>query len=180
MNVAGGRRHLRRGGLIAYPTESCYGLGCLPTHVIAVRRLLRLKRRPATKGLIVIGASWHQLQPLLLPISGQIRRQLQAGWHHEAVSYLLPKSVRVSSWLCGTHAELAVRIPRHAGARALCRRLGTALVSTSANHAGKPALRTAAACRRVFGHRVWVVPGRIGTRRQPSQICRLSSGERLR
>jgi tRNA A37 threonylcarbamoyladenosine synthetase subunit TsaC/SUA5/YrdC len=48
--------HLRRGGLIAYPTESCYGLGCDPDNRTAVLRLLKLKRRPQRKGLILIAA----------------------------------------------------------------------------------------------------------------------------
>jgi len=55
--IASGRlkNHLKRGGLIAYPTESCYGLGCLPTHTKALKKLIRLKRRPQHKGMIVIG-----------------------------------------------------------------------------------------------------------------------------
>ncbi len=180
MNIARWRRHLQRGGVVAYPTESCYGLGCLPTHIPALRRLLRLKRRAPAKGLIVIGANWRQLHPLLKPISASLQRDLSLGWRREAISYLLPKSQRVSPWLCGDHADVAVRIPRHQGARQLCRQLGHALVSTSANHAGKPALRSAAACRRVFGHAIWIWPGRVGTRRVPSKICRPLSGERLR
>ncbi|MFC2417680.1 MAG: L-threonylcarbamoyladenylate synthase, partial [Eikenella corrodens] len=59
------RAHLRGGGLVAYPTESSYGLGCLPTHRRALHRLMQLKKRPQHKGLIVIGNLLKQLEPLL-------------------------------------------------------------------------------------------------------------------
>jgi len=64
--IASGRlkNHLRRGGLIAYPTESCYGLGCLPTHTKALKKLIRLKRRPQHKGMIVIGDTLDRLRTL--------------------------------------------------------------------------------------------------------------------
>ena len=61
--------HLGRGGLIAYPTESCYGLGCDPDNRIAVQRLLRIKQRPQRKGLILIAASYHQIARYLQPIT---------------------------------------------------------------------------------------------------------------
>ena len=57
--------HLKKGGLVAYPTESCYGLGCVPTLPKALNQLIHLKKRPQHKGMIVIGHSLEQLQPLL-------------------------------------------------------------------------------------------------------------------
>ena len=57
--------HLKRGGLVAYPTESCYGIGCLPGNTVALKQLVRLKKRPQNKGMIVIGSSLKQLMPLL-------------------------------------------------------------------------------------------------------------------
>ena len=59
------RRHIRRGGLIAYPTESCYGIGANPRHAHALRAILRLKKRPQHKGFITIGNNLAQLEPLL-------------------------------------------------------------------------------------------------------------------
>ncbi|MDD5180811.1 MAG: Sua5/YciO/YrdC/YwlC family protein, partial [Gallionellaceae bacterium] len=57
--------HLKHGGLIAYPTEYCYGLGCDPRNRRAVRRLLQLKSRPQHKGLILIAGKFAQLAPYL-------------------------------------------------------------------------------------------------------------------
>ncbi|MEO8331180.1 MAG: Sua5/YciO/YrdC/YwlC family protein [Gallionella sp.] len=62
--------HLKRGGLIAYPTESCYGLGCDPDKRAAVQRLLKLKQRPQCKGLILIASAYHQVARYLKPGSG--------------------------------------------------------------------------------------------------------------
>ena len=76
--IASGRlkNHLKRGGLIAYPTESSYGLGCLPTHTQALKKLIRLKRRPQHKGMIVIGDTLDRLRPLLHPLGETDRRLL--------------------------------------------------------------------------------------------------------
>ena len=61
------RAHLQCGGLVAYPTEGSYGLGCLPQQAMGLRRVIAVKKRPQYKGLIVIGAHWDQLAPLLQP-----------------------------------------------------------------------------------------------------------------
>ncbi len=61
--------HLKRGGLIAYPTESCYGLGCDPGNRPAVLRLLKLKQRPQRKGLILIASHYHQVARYLQPLT---------------------------------------------------------------------------------------------------------------
>ncbi len=67
------RAYLKRGGVVAYPTESCYGLGALPDNVRGLRTLLRLKKRPQHKGMIVIGANWSQLQPHLCRLPCDVR-----------------------------------------------------------------------------------------------------------
>ena len=67
------RAHLVRGGLVAYPTESCYGLGCDPRQPHALRRLIAAKGRSAAKGLLLIAASWAQLQPYVARLpAGQL------------------------------------------------------------------------------------------------------------
>lgn len=163
------RAHLARGGLIAYATESCFGLGCDPGNRRAVERLLRLKGRPRPKGLIVIGAEAAQFRRYLAPLPESLQVRLPEWWPGP-VTLLLPVSRACPPWLKGRHPKLAVRVTAHAGAARLCRRLGMALVSTSANRSGHKPLKTAAACRRAFGAQVRVLPGRIGVRKRPSTI----------
>lgn len=163
------RAHLGRGGLVAYATESCFGLGCDPRNRRAVERLLRLKGRPRRKGLILIGSGADQFRRYLAPMPEALQARLPEWWPGP-VTLLLPVSRHCPVWLRGRHTKLAVRVTAHTGAARLCRRLGMALVSTSANRSGHKSLKTAAACRRAFGSQVLVLPGRIGARKRPSTI----------
>lgn len=178
-DIAAIRRHLQRGGVIAYATESCYGLGCDPRKRRAVQKILRLKGRPQSKGLILIGSDFTQFRRYLAPVGAGVAARFKDYWPGP-YTLLLPASKRCPKWLTGRHAKLAVRVTAHPGAARLCRELDMALVSTSANRAGQPALRTARACRQEFGTAVWVLPGRIGRRRRPSTIIDLASGGVLR
>lgn len=178
-DIAAIRRHLQRGGVIAYATESCYGLGCDPRNRSAVKKILRLKGRPQAKGLILIGSAFQQFRRYLAPVGAALTVRFKDYWPGP-YTLLLPAARRCPSWLTGRHAKLAVRITAHPDAARLCRQLDMALVSTSANRAGRPALKSAAACRRAFGDAVWVLPGRIGRRRRPSTIIDPASGGVLR
>ena len=173
------RGWLKGGGLVAYATESCFGLGCHPRNWRALGRLLRLKRRAAHKGLIVIADQARRFGPLLQRGAVEQVPQWTAQWP-APLTLLLPKGPACLARLSGRHAKLAVRVPDHAGARELCRLAGGPLVSTSANRAGRPSIRQARECRRQFGSRVWVLDGRIGKRRQPSTIIDPEQGQRLR
>ncbi len=161
--------HLARGGLIAYPTESCYGLGCDPHNRKAVLRLLKLKQRPQHKGLILIAVNYHQVARYLQPLTPPQKRQLhEAG--AQAITYLMPAKPSCPRWLRGAHDTLAVRITAHPFAMQLCRSVGSALVSTSANRRGQRPAKTYAQCQQLFGLKVWVLPGRVGKRKKPSTI----------
>lgn len=173
------RAHFRRGGLIAYPTESCFGLGCDPRNPRAVRVLLRLKARPQSKGLILIAAAARQLRGYIAPLADTHWRKIGNTWPGPN-TWLIRAGKKCGGWLRGKHDTLAVRVTAHAGAAALCRALRSPLVSTSANLAGHHPLKSAAACRKAFGARVLVVPGRIGKHRKPSTIRDLASGRVLR
>lgn len=161
--------HLRRGGLIAYPTESCYGLGCDPDNRAAVLRLLKLKQRPQRKGLILVASDYHQVARYLQPLTPNEQAKLQYGGA-QAVTYLMPAHHSAPRWLRGTHDTLAVRLTAHPFAAQLCRSVGSALVSTSANRSGQRPAKTYAQCRRLFGDRIWVLPGHVGKRKKPSTI----------
>lgn len=173
------RAHFRRGGLIAYPTESCYGLGCDPHNARAVQRLLHLKGRPQNKGLILIAECFNRLQPYLAPLTAPQRETVFPTWPGPH-TWLIPVSRKTPRWLRGKHPTLAVRVSAHSQAAALCHVLGSALVSTSANRAGLKPLKTYAACRKTFGDKVLVAPGRIGKRKKPSIIHDLVSGKIVR
>jgi L-threonylcarbamoyladenylate synthase len=171
--------HLRHGGLIAYPTESCYGLGCDPNNRSAVLRLLRLKQRPQHKGLILIAADYSQVARYLHPLTPAEQQKLRIAGA-QAVTYLMPALSSAPRWLRGSHDTLAIRLTAHKQAAQLCRGVGSALVSTSANRSGQRPAKTCAQCRRLFGSRVWVLPGRVGKNRKPSTIAMWADGKIIR
>jgi L-threonylcarbamoyladenylate synthase len=161
--------HLKRGGLIAYPTESCYGLGCDPQNFRAVQKLLNLKQRPQRKGLILIAANYAQVSPYVLPLNLAQQQILQVAGAN-ATTYLLPAKIQTSHSLRGVHDTLAVRLTAHKFAQNLCRGLRSALVSTSANRSGKRSAKTAAQCKKMFDEKVWVLDGMVGKNKKPSTI----------
>ncbi len=173
------RAHLRRGGLIAYPTESCYGLGCDPRNARALKRLIRLKGRSAAKGMLLIADHFRRLQPFVRPLSTTDRARLARSWPGP-VTWVVPASASCLPELTGGRPTIAVRVTAHHGAAHLCRALRMALVSTSANKSGKKPAKTAAECRRIFGMQVRVIDGRIGQRRRPSTLIDLATGTILR
>ncbi|OFZ66194.1 MAG: tRNA threonylcarbamoyladenosine biosynthesis protein RimN [Betaproteobacteria bacterium RBG_16_56_24] len=171
--------HLRRGGLIAYPTESCYGLGCDPDNRAAVQRLLKLKQRPQQKGLILIASGYRQVARYLLPLTPSEQQKLAAAGA-QSITYLMPAHHSAPRWLRGAHNTLAVRLTAHRQAAQLCRSLNSALVSTSANRSGQRPARTYAQCRRMFGRKVRVLPGRVGKYKKPSTIRAWADGKIIR
>ena len=171
--------YLAQGGLIAYPTESCYGLGCDPANRAAVKRLLKLKQRPQKKGLILIASSYEQVARYLAPLSAEQQNKLRDAGRN-AITYLMPVRKFSPRWLRGEHDTLAVRLTAHDYARRLCKGVGSALVSTSANMSGMRPAKTYAECQRMFGKEVWVLPGRVGRRKKPSTIMGWTDGRILR
>lgn len=173
-------RVVRAGGLIAYPTEAVYGLGCDPRNERAVRRLLALKRRSPRKGLILIAADFAQLAPYLQPLTPTDRARIDATWPGP-YTWLIPARPEVPRWLRGQYATLAVRVTAHPLAAALCRTCGHPLVSTSANFSGRSPARTALAVRRQLGKNIdALLSGPTGGAAKPTEIRDLRTGRRVR
>ena len=178
-SARGLQQYLRRGGVIAYPTESCFGLGCEPRNRRAVQRLLHIKGRPERKGLILIAGRFSQLKPYLAPLTSPQVKALHEKWPGPH-TWLVPASHNCPFWLTGRHTTLAVRVTAHDQAARLCNDAGMALVSTSANRSGQRAAKTARECARLFGDKVKIIPGRVGKRRKPSTIQDFATGKILR
>lgn len=167
-----------QGGVIAYPTEAVWGLGCDPANEQAIQRILILKDRPWQKGLVMVAANFEQLAPWLEPLTAEQQSLVQATWPGP-VSWVLPCKASVSKWLKGEHQTLAVRVSAHPMVKALCEQTGP-LVSTSANPAGEEPARSLAEVMAYFPQGLdYLLPGELGGRAQPSEI-RTLDGQRLR
>lgn len=143
---------LRKGGVLAYPTEAVYGLGCDPHDPQAFQRLFALKQRPPTQGVLLIAADFGQVTRYidLAAVPDAVLARVRESWPGPH-TWIFPRSAEVPAWVAGTHAGIALRVTAHEPAAALCRAFGGALVSTSANPHGEPAARTSAAAAAYFG-----------------------------
>ena len=131
---------LKRGGVIAYPTEGVWGLGCDPRDEQAVMRILAIKQREVEKGLILIAANEVQLAPFVVmaALHDEQRASVRASWPG-AATWIVPASPSAPRWITGKHDGIAVRVSAHPPVIALCNAFGGALVSTSANRSGNVA-----------------------------------------
>jgi len=171
---------IARGGVLAYPTEAVYGLGCDPWNPAAVARLLWLKRRPPSKGLILIAADFTQLEPFVRRLAAARMDQIFTSWPGPN-TWLLPARAATPRWLTGEHATLAVRVTAHPVAAALCRIFGGAIVSSSANLSDRRPARTALAVRqRLAGVPDLILAGDCGGAERPSCIRDGATGRILR
>ncbi|MEL1263108.1 L-threonylcarbamoyladenylate synthase [Pseudoxanthomonas putridarboris] len=132
---------VRSGGIVAYPTEAVWGLGCDPFDEGAVHRLLAIKQRPVEKGLIVIAATLDQLRPLidLAALPTDRLAAVLSTWPGP-YTWAMPASEQAPRWITGQHDSIAVRVSQHPVVVGLCNAYGGALVSTSANLGGQPAV----------------------------------------
>ena len=171
---------LQQGGVIAYPTEAVYGLGCDPANHKAVQKILELKQRDRNKGLILIAAAFEQLSPFLEEIEESLKQRVLATWPGP-VTWLWPAKTEVSSWLRGEHTTIAIRVTAHPLVVELCRTFGGALVSTSANVSGKPPARDAEQVQAQFKDQLdYILEGEVGGLAKPSQIRDVVTGKVLR
>ncbi|HVV96529.1 MAG TPA: Sua5/YciO/YrdC/YwlC family protein [Rhodanobacteraceae bacterium] len=173
---------LRAGGVVAYPTEAVYGLGCDPRNRRAFDRLFAIKQRPATQGVLLIAADFAQLEPYIdaNALPEEARDRAIATWPGPH-TWIFPRSPEAPDWIAGAHRGIGVRVTAHAPAAELCRAFGGALVSTSANRHGEPPARSAEEVRAIFGAEVdAILNGPVGGLERPTPIRDAISGIALR
>jgi L-threonylcarbamoyladenylate synthase len=171
---------LASGGVIAYPTEAVWGLGCDPLNRHAVQRVLNLKRRSAHKGLILIASEFAQLQAFLADIPKAKLKPALETWPGPA-TWLVPAAAWVPAYLTGGRDTLAVRVTAHPVASALCAAYGGPIVSTSANRTGRRPALNALQVQRWLGPAVdYILPGDVGGLAKPTSIRDLMTGKVLR
>ena len=173
---------LRSGGVVAYPTEAVYGLGCDPHDHAAFERVFALKQRPSTQGVLLIAADFAQVEKYvdLARVPADALARARATWPGPH-TWIFPRAASVPDWIAGSHTGIALRVTAHPLAAALCRAFGGALVSTSANRHGEPPARTAAQVRSAFGDQLgYILDGAVGGQERPTPIRDAISGEQIR
>jgi len=171
---------LRAGHVIAYPTEAVFGLGCDPVNESAVRKLLALKGRHESAGLVLIASDFAQLQPWVSDTEPAKLDQAMETWPGP-VTWLFPRAASVPDFVAGKHDTVAIRITAHEPSRALCNAFGSALISTSANHTASEPARSAREVDDYFGNKLaGILAGQLGNAKKPSEIRDLASGKIIR
>jgi len=180
-NIQTASKLLKEGHVIAYPTESVYGLGCDPLNANAVANLLEIKRRPLGKGFILVASDFEQVQPFIEPIPPLNLTQVLSSWPGPT-TWIFPASMEAPSWITGDHAStIAIRISSHPIIKELCKQYGKPIISTSANIAGEIPARSFDMVEMTFKHQVkMIIPGKVGNLRKPTTIRDAITGETLR
>lgn len=127
---------LRRGGVILYPTDTVWGIGCDATDAEAVRRIYKIKRRQDSKALITLVGDLGALERTVEGIPDVAYELIK--YSDKPLTVVYDRGIGVAPDLLAADGTLAVRLTRDAFSRELCRRLRRPLVSTSANVSGEP------------------------------------------
>jgi L-threonylcarbamoyladenylate synthase len=171
--------HCKKGGVIAYPTEAVFGLGCLPLLEQSVDRILKLKDRSVDKGLILVAANIEQLNEFVDFSKIENTQVIYDSWPGP-VTWLIPSNQNTPAWLTGSHKTLAVRVSSHPIIQALCKELGP-IVSTSANPSSAEPAKTSNEVRVYFQTGVdYVIPANISNNLTPTEIRDALSGNIIR
>ncbi len=161
---------VKNGGIIAYPTEAVYGLGCDPFNKKAVLRLLKLKKRDVNKGLILIASHVQQIVQLIKPNEADdLARALKTWPGH--TTWVFPKSKLVPKWVSGKHNTIAIRVSSHPFVKKLCDRLNYPIVSTSANISNEGTLNSIKEIKTQFNNEViYYFDAPLGNKKSASTI----------
>jgi len=170
------------GGVIAYPTEAVFGLGCDPDNKQAVEKLLDIKQRPIEKGLILLASNYSQLLPYIddKQIPQDKRYQVLSRWP-DGITQVLPCRPNTPKWLTGRFSTLAVRVTSQPDVVALCNQVNRPIVSTSANLTGETPATTWQEVEQSLANKVdYIIKGKTMGFTQPSKIIDGLTGEIFR
>src|SRR5262245_25063724 len=144
---------IRDGGLVAFPTDTLYGLAADPYSAEAVSRVFLAKGRTAERALPLVAADDEQIVQHLGPLSPLARALADRFWPGP-LTLLMTAPLALAPEVSGGSSRVGVRVPAHSVARELCRAAGTLLTATSANISGQPGIDNADDVARSLGPRL--------------------------
>jgi L-threonylcarbamoyladenylate synthase len=148
---------LRGGGLVAYPTDTLYGLAVDPHNDAAVEKLFRVKERRAGVAVALIAAT--TVQAGCAGTFGDAEGRLASAFWPGPVTIVVPAAPSLSRGLLAADGTIGIRVPDHAVARALAGAFGSPITATSANMSGKPAPVSPDEVASTIGDRIGASPG---------------------
>lgn len=174
-------RALNNGAVIAYPTETIWGLGCTPNNQTALQRLANTKQRPLKKGFILVSPSIEYCLPYINPsFYSQAKLYVKLN-QKKPTTWLIPKARQISPLISGNFDTIAIRISPHPFIKKICHALKTPLVSTSANLRGRPSLNSALLVQKFLGDKIdRIIYGYDKGSGQASTIINLQNNQIIR
>ena len=169
---------IRNGGIIAYPTDTIYGLGCDPFNTASVDRLNIIKQRALGKQFILLCGDIEQIRPLVFLNSAQ---EDTISRNAEPISWVVDARPSAPAWLCSDEHTLTIRISRQSDVRRLCHILGHAIISTSANLSTKRPAKNALELHKYFHSTIdKILASNKNLKAKPSKIIRLCDNHVIR
>ncbi len=180
ISIPAAKKLIQNGGVIAYPTEAVYGLGCDPLQNDAVTRIRHLKERQDAQGFIVIASQWQQVANWVTDIPKPQLDEILQSWPGH-VTWIFPASSHAPDSCIAADHTIAIRVSAHPLVIELCDALGHALVSTSANPHGLAPARSSHEVDEYFHDQIdGILDGQLAGQAKPSQIRDALSGRILR
>lgn len=172
---------LKQGGVIAYPTEGVFGLGCDPFNAAAVQKVLTIKQRSPQKGLILVAENWESVAELTAPVEESKLAKALATWPG-AFTWVFPTAPAAPKWITGDFSSIALRVSAHPVVKAICAAFSGPIVSTSANREGEAPARDVATLQQYFAEveGLLLVAGELGGANKPTPIKDVLTGSEIR
>lgn len=171
---------IQQGGILVYPTEGVYGIGCDPRNPDALEKLISVKSRDTGKGLILIGSDFQMFKVFIQPLPKPVLDKLKASWPGP-VTWVVPAAENCPDLLTGGRNTIAIRVTDHPFVRALCDQLGHCITSTSANISGEAAITNPDDLYAQFAEKVdYIAPLPLGSQIGPSSVFEALTDKQLR
>ena len=133
---------LREGGVIIYPTDTVWGIGCDATNASAVSRVYEIKRRVDSKAMLVLLDGAGKLQGYMEKVPATAWMLLEASDGQRPMTIIYPRAKNLAANLLADDGSVGIRITEELFSKALCEQLRRPIVSTSVNISGEPAAKT--------------------------------------
>ena len=167
---------LQNGGIIVYPTETVYGIGCDPLNEDACMRIQLLKNREEPKPMLLLAYSLAQVEEMAGPLTDNSHKLAQKFWPGPLTVIIKPRT-NLPEHLTGFSGGVAFRVTSHPGASALARKFARPITSTSANISRQQPVITYEKALKEFGNKAdMVIESSRDLSGKPSTVVDFTSG----
>ncbi len=168
---------IKNGGVVAFPTDTFYGLAADPFNEDAIGKIFRIKQRSESKAILILVSELSQLGALVREI-GKVEKRLMEKFWPGPLTIVFPASDKLPESLCAGSGSIGIRFPKHKVSLELIKKAGMPITATSANLSGGGNARTAEEVSRSLGDTVdMILDGGNSEGKLPSSVVRVEDGK---